>query len=126
MRRLAQLALLAVILGGCRNTPVPPPAPTPTPSNGVHYVTLSWPASPDACVNAYTLYKNGALLAVEVGSARSYKDSVVTPNKTYTYYMTAACGALVSNQSNTASVTINPGAPPKSAAGQEVRILWAK
>ncbi|HUD07335.1 MAG TPA: malectin domain-containing carbohydrate-binding protein [Candidatus Saccharimonadales bacterium] len=97
-----------------------PSAPTSLTAKVVGYnqVNLGWGASTaydGAKIATYSVYRNGFLLDKIPGTNISYGDTVDTPNKTYTYTVTAIdTNGLKSQTSNSASVTTIPN--PKAAS----------
>ena len=79
-------------------------AATTSPSG---HVLLTWsPAWDETGVNAYGIYRDGALIATLGGAATSYVDMNVGLNVTYNYQVDAVdLGGLRSPKSNTATIT---------------------
>ena len=71
------------------------------------HVLLTWsPSWDETGVNAYGIYRDGALIATVGGAAASYVDMNVGLNVTYNYQVDAVdLGGLRSAQSNTATIT---------------------
>jgi hypothetical protein len=70
----------------------PPSAPTNlrVTSSSRRSVSLSWsPSTDNVGVTGYYVYRSGSLDPIQLVTGTSYVDMAVTPNKNYTYYVTA-------------------------------------
>jgi chitodextrinase len=80
-------------------------------------VTVNWGASTDNLgVTAYKVYRDGNLLLLVPGSARSYGDTTVNPNRDYSYAVSAIDAA--GNESDKATATPDPVHTPNAADAQ--------
>lgn len=98
-------------------TPPPPPATDTTPpsapsnlkvtSSDRRSVSLSWtPSTDNVGVTGYYIYRSGTADPIAFVTGTSYTDRAVTPNKTYTYKVTAVdAGYNESAASNTVQVS---------------------
>jgi parallel beta-helix repeat protein len=118
--------LTGEILDGGTDTQFGTPAPdteAPTVPGGVTATAISssrvdvaWSGSTDnVAVAGYTIYRGGTAIATVAASARSYQDTSVAPETTYTYTVDAFDAASPPNrsaQSAPASATTPAATPP--------------
>jgi chitodextrinase len=107
-------------------TPPAPPTGDSTPPTVPENVTaiatsttsiqISWSPSTDASgIAEYRVFREGASVAIAVTQNTTFTDTQLTPNTTYTYFVTAVDGATPSNESArslAASATTGPGTGP--------------
>jgi chitodextrinase len=107
-------------------TPVAPPVgdftPPTVPGNVTAIATsttsiqISWTPSTDASgIAEYRVFREGTSVAIAVTQNTTFTDTQLTPNTTYTYFVTAVDGATPSNESarsDGASATTGPGSGP--------------
>jgi hypothetical protein len=97
----AETSVTFTVSNGATTTPPPPPpsgdttAPT-APTNlrvtnqAFRSISLSWTASTDNVgVTGYYIYRNGGSDPIQFVTGTSFTDNAVTPNKPYTYKVTA-------------------------------------
>jgi len=107
-------------------TPPAPPTGDSTPPTVPQDVTaiatsttsiqISWSPSTDASgISEYRVFREGASVAIAVTQNTTFTDTQLTPNTTYTYFVTAVDGATPSNESARslgASAKTGPGNDP--------------
>jgi chitodextrinase len=107
-------------------TPPAPPTGDSTPPTAPDNVTaiatsttsiqISWSPSTDASgIAQYRVFREGTSVAIAVTQNTTFTDTQLTPNTTYTYFVTAVDGATPSNESARslgASATTGPGSGP--------------
>jgi chitodextrinase len=135
---LAAIAILPSSAGSTTGTITPPTAPSNITATAASdsQVNLSWTAGtdPSSTTLTYTVYRDGT--QVSTTTSPSFVDHSLSPNTTYTYYVTASDpSGNVSSPSSTVSVltpaaldTTPPTAPTTvhatAASATQVNLTW--
>jgi len=109
-----QLAVVCASVGAAPDTQPPSvPGKLTVTSASASDVGLSWTASTDNnAVTGYRIYRDGLQIGSAPGTALTYKDSTVSPSKSYNYEVTAVDAAgNESGKSYPAARAATPAAP---------------